>query len=183
MEHQNHPKPSEKAAGDAIERQFLESYELYSDAIYRHCLFRVYSPERAEELMQDTYMKTWMYLSKGNEVENIRAFLYRVANNLVIDNSRKKKEDSLEVLMDAHPDFEPSANPIPQLENVMLLETVLEKMKQLPADARQILVMRHIDDMDPKEIASVLGITANNASVRINRAMRQLQQILNKDHE
>ncbi len=163
---------------ESIEKLFLESYDMYSDAIYRHCLFRVYTPERAEELMQETFMKTWIYLTKGNEVENIRAFLYRVANNLVIDNSRKRKEDSLEVLMDAHPDFEPSFNPIPQLENMMMLESALEKMKQLPDDARQIITMRYIDDLDPQEIAVILKITANNASVRINRAMRQLQQIL-----
>lgn len=142
----------------------------------------MYTPERAEELMQEAFMKTWIYISKGNDIENIRAFLYRVANNLIIDYSRRKKEDSLEVLMDAHPDFEPSANPIPQLQTTMDLESVLKEMRKLPPDVRQILTLRYIDDLDPKEIAEILKITPNNASVRINRALRQLQQILNGNH-
>ncbi|MDQ3018652.1 MAG: RNA polymerase sigma factor, partial [bacterium] len=136
---------SSKKSLSAIEQEFLEAYEQYADAIYRHCLFRVYKPEKAEDFMQETFMKTWVYISKGNEIENIKAFLYRVANNLIIDYSRKKKEDSLEVLIEAHPDFEPSANPIPQLETEMLLEQALQKMKQLPKDMQEILTLRYID--------------------------------------
>ncbi len=172
-------KPQNKPLSVA-EQNFLDAYELYAEAIYRHCVFRVYDAARAEDMMQETFMKTWKYISQGKIINNIRPFLYRVANNLVIDYSRKKKEDSLEMLMELHPDNEPSANPISQLENVMVLETVMKDLKKLPIESQEILVMRYIDDLDPKEIASILEITPNNASVRINRAMRHLQQILNK---
>ncbi len=167
---------------NSIEEQFILAYEQYAEAIYRHCLFRLYNKEKAEEMMQEAFMKTWLYMAKGNQVENIRAFLYRVTNNLVIDYSRKKKEESLEMLMDLHPDFEPSIDPTPQMDNVLMVQSALEEMQRLPAEMREIIIMRHVDDLDPKEIADILGITPNNVSVRINRALRQLHQILNRKH-
>lgn len=159
-----------------FEQEFLAAYDAYAEAIYRHCVFRVYNAELAEELMQETFMKTWQYLAKGNEIENLRAFLYRVANNLVIDYSRRKKEDSLEAMMSQHPDFEPSMDISKKLEHNLLLDQVLKELKTLPAEIQEILTLRFVDDLDPKDIAVILGITPNNASVRINRALRLLQQ-------
>jgi len=166
----------------SIEQQFINAYDEYSEAIYRHCLFRLYNKEKAEEMMQEAFMKTWQYLAKGNQVENIRAFLYRVTNNLIIDYSRKKREESLEMLIEVHPDFEPSADPTSQMDTALMLEAVLAEMQKLSEDMRQIITMRHIDDLDPREIAQILKISPNNVSVRINRALRHLQQILNRKH-
>ena len=67
-----------------LQEGFLNAYDAYADAIYRHCFFRVFSKERAEELAQETFMKTWEYVARGNVIENYKAFLYRVTNNLII---------------------------------------------------------------------------------------------------
>src|SRR3990167_9783866 len=72
------------------EKEFLDAYQQYVDAIYRHCYFRVYNKDLAEDLTQETFIKTWKYIAEGKEIKNIKAFLYRVAVNLIIDNSRKK---------------------------------------------------------------------------------------------
>jgi RNA polymerase sigma-70 factor (ECF subfamily) len=93
---------------DANRQQFLAAYDNYADAIYRHCFYRVFSKPLAEELTQDTFMKTWKYLEGGKQVENLRAFLYRVANNLIIDHSRKKKEERLDALLEKSADLEPA---------------------------------------------------------------------------
>ncbi len=157
-------------------QEFLDAYEKYAEAIYRHCFFRVYSKTRAEELMQETFMKTWQYLRNGADIENLRAFLYRVANNLVIDLSRKKKEDSLDALLEESDAFEPSEDGRVIAEQKALLRDVLHTMEKLSKEEREILTMRYIDDLDPKDIAVVLNITPNNASVRLNRAMHALKQ-------
>jgi RNA polymerase sigma-70 factor (ECF subfamily) len=158
-----------------IQAQFLEAYENYKEAIYRHCFFRVYSKAKADELVQETYMRTWQYLAQGKEVENLRAFLYRVANNLIIDDSRKKKEDSLEVLMEKSPAYEPFYEGGKKIERQMLYNHIVENMQDLPEDYRQILSLRYIDDLDPKEIALILDTNANNVSVKINRAVKVLK--------
>jgi RNA polymerase sigma-70 factor, ECF subfamily len=160
-----------------VEQEFLAAYDKYAEPIYRHCFFRVYSEAKAEELVQDTFMKTWDYLRQGKQVHNLRPFLYRVANNLIIDYSRKRKEDSLERVMEDNPSAEPVEDDKQSPEHRLLLQQVRDSLKRLPEEAREILIMRYIDDLDPKDIAQVLNITPNHVSVKINRALKLLQQL------
>ena len=162
-------------------KEFLAAYDAYADAIYRHIYFRVYSKHRAEELAQETFAKTWEYVRDGREVENLRAFLYRVATNLVIDESRKKKEDSLDALLEDSDAHEPRVDGRVDAERQILLRQVLEMMHALDDDEREILTLRYVDDLDPKDIGALLGITPNNASVRLNRAMQSLKSKFHSD--
>ncbi len=163
-----------------IEKEFLEAYDALSEPLYRHCFFRVFSESKAEDLVQETFMKTWQYISKGHTVENLKAFLYRVANNLVIDYSRKKKEDSLDSILADLPQLEPSYDGKKEIERDVLLAQVFEVIHGLPDDVRQLLLLRYGEDLDAKEIAQILKITPNNASVRLNRAHKLLQDLLDR---
>ena len=78
-----------------MEQLFFEAYEAYADAIFRHCYFRLNDRELAKDMMQEAFTRTWEYVQNGNNPTNIRAFIYRVASNLIIDHYRKKKSYSL----------------------------------------------------------------------------------------
>lgn len=156
------------------QKVFSKAYEKHADAIYRHCYFRVSDRETAENLMQETFMKTWEYM-RGNETpKNIRAFLYRVATNLIIDHYRKKKESSLDALSenglqvsdDSHKDIEKTAD----------IKALLHKLDELEPEDKDLILMRFVDDMRPKEIASLLDLTTNVVSVRIHRAVQKLKK-------
>ncbi len=156
---------------------FLKAYDSYADAIYRYCYFRVFSRGRAEELMQEAFMKAWQYISDGNEVENMRAFLYKVATNLIIDDSRKKKEESLDIMMEISDAAEPSYDGSKEIEASAMLREVIALMdRELDEEESRLLKLRYIEDLDPKEIAEILGITANNTSVKLNRAVAKLKK-------
>jgi RNA polymerase sigma-70 factor (ECF subfamily) len=161
---------------DPLEQLFLNAYDQYAEALYRHCFFRVFTKARAEELVQEVFLRTWEYMRAGEKIENMRAFLYRVANNLVIDEVRKKKAESLDALIEEDAAAEPSYAGHKEVERNALLRQIYDAMKRLPLEAREILVLRYVDDLDPKDIAEVLGITANNASVRLNRAVELLKK-------
>lgn len=154
---------------------FLRAYDQYADAIFRHCYYRVYDRERARELSQECFMKTWEYLSQGKEVQNLRAFLYRVANNLIIDSSRKKKESSLDAMMDEG--FEPmdGADKTAVAAEAGNMLALLDKLDEKYQD---VVRMRYLDDLSPKEIALVLGESENVVSVRLHRAIKQLREYL-----
>lgn len=158
-----------------IEEKFLVAYDDHADAIYRHCFFRVFSEGRAEELTQEVFMRAWEYLASGKDVQNIRAFLYRIATNLIIDESRKKKEESLDQLLETSDALEPIHDGHKDMEKNFLMKDVVAKIKSLPQEESQLLIMRYIDDLEPKEIAEILGVSANNVSVRINRAVSSLK--------
>jgi RNA polymerase sigma-70 factor (ECF subfamily) len=162
--------------GVATEQEFLEAYDKYSDAIFRHCYFRVFDRERGKDLMQEVFMRAWEYLAKGEKVLNMRAFLYRIANNLIVDESRKKREASLEKLHDEG--FDPSVDNTQHMHNRIEHSRVLHSLKDLDASYRDIIIMRYVNDLSPSEIAQVTGESANTVSVRIYRGLKQLRSRL-----
>lgn len=156
-----------------LDEQFLEAYDAYADAIFRHCYFRVYDRERARDLAQETFTKTWEYLTTGKKVENLRAFLYRVANNLVIDESRKRRPVSLDELQEKG--FDPGERIDEALHARLDANAVLSLLDNLSPDYRQVIVYRFVDQLGPKEIAGLLDESENVISVRLNRAIKQLR--------
>ncbi len=156
-------------------QEFLKFYDAYADALFRHCYFRVYERERAKELVQDTFMKTWEYLAKGNEVKNLKAFLYRVANNLVIDESRRQKPVSLDALQDEG--FDLAVHDADQVQAKAEAGRISELLGKLDEHHRKVVVLRYIDGFGPKEIAHILGESENVVSVRLHRAIKQISTL------
>ena len=164
-----------------IKEQFLTAHDAYADALFRHCYFRIYDRELAKDLVQETFCRTWTYLSQGKEIENIRAFLYRILHNVIVDEIRRKKSLSLDQLMEES--FAPKDESVPDLEQRLVVKDVVQKLKILDESYRNIVQMRFIDDLSLKEISSALGVSENVVSVRIHRGMKKLRQLIEKEPE
>lgn len=157
----------------------MEAYEEFSDAIFRHCYFRIGDREKAKDLMQDTFTKSWKYISEGTVVQNLRPFLYRVANNLIIDEYRKKKEVSLDNLMAEG--FDPGFEERGKMDQNIDARMAITVLNQIDEKYREVVLMRYIDDLSPKEIADITGESENNVSVRIHRGLKQAKELLNEN--
>ncbi len=162
------------------EKAFIKAYDDYADAIYRYSYLRTSSKEQAEDVTQETFVKTWRYLAEGNVVENIRALLYKIATNVIIDQSRKKKEERLDLLLEDKKIPEPSHEGHKDMERMTLLHEVREVIDELGDEDKEMIIWRYWDDLDPKEIAEITGLTPNHVSVKIHRAMKSLQKLLEK---
>ncbi len=160
-----------------IDEQLERMYESYSDALFRHILFRISDRERAKDLVQETFTKTWNYISTGTtHIENEKAFLYKVANHLIIDWFRKKKELSLDRLQEVG--FDPSGNDHHKFVNQAEVTLLMKFINNLDEKYRDVVIMNYIDDLPIKEIAVVLGETENNISVRLHRGIKKLKELL-----
>lgn len=164
--------------------EFLRAYDKYAQAIYRHCFFRVHSKVRAEEIVQETFLRMWEYLNKEKKIENMQAFLYRISRNIIIDSARKmtvrgKREESLDSLMAEMSRFEPSYDGRRELERAVLFREILEVIQRMSKDYQEVLLMRYVEDLEPKEIAKILGTNPHNISVKINRATKALKNRIN----
>lgn len=157
------------------EKQFIKIYEKHSDAIFRHCYFRVSSKELAENLTQETFMRAWKYLLEKEDIQNMKALLYRMAGNLIIDYYRKRKESSLEDMTESG--FQIPDESHRELSESLDIKQLINKLDELELKYREVLVMRFIDDMRPREIAKFLGLKANVISVRIHRGIEKLKKL------
>jgi RNA polymerase sigma-70 factor (ECF subfamily) len=156
---------------------FINAYNKYADAIYRYCYFRVYSTQLAEELMQETFMRVWKYLARGKEIQNIQALLYQIARNLIIDLGRRDRvRQGIEQVIHygEYNSKEPSYNGRVDMERKTLLGEIYVIMKKLSHDSQDILVMRYIEGLSPREIAEIFHTSPNNISVRIYKSLKRL---------
>lgn len=158
------------------EKQFLEAYETHSDAIFRYCYYRVFDREKAKDFVQETYFRIWKYMIKGKDIENIRALLYKIARNIIIDDSKKKKSSSLDQIMEKG--FSPSSDPRQKTEDYFTGKEIILIVKSLEEKYRDVIIMKYIDDLSTKEIAEAIDETENNVYVRISRGLEKVKEIL-----
>lgn len=160
-----------------VKESFLRVYDAYADDIYRFCVLKVSNRELAEDLTQEVFMRYWQTVREGETVlKNERAFLYTLARNLVIDWYRKKKDTSLDALTEVGLDF--GSDDHKKIELSAQMNEVLRVIEQLDTDAREALILRFVEGFTPKEIAALSGESANAVSVRINRAIKKVQGLI-----
>jgi RNA polymerase sigma-70 factor, ECF subfamily len=162
----------------ALTEAVSSSYALYSKALMRHCYARTWNKMDAEEVVQDTFMNVCEYLARGNSIEDFRVFLYKVANNLLVDRARsrkrqREKEVSLDVLTEKGFEIS-SGDPLSRLQRKIEAKKILTAAKELKPDDYNLFVMRYIDGLPPADIAVIVGLTSNNVSVRLHRAVREI---------
>lgn len=179
----NLPHPPSKVVSNrkamTTEQRFLEWYDQYADKLFRYCLYRLFDRDRAKDMTQQIFLKTWEYLTKENTIDSPQAFLYRTATNLIIDEKEKKQPVSLdELLTDG---FEPSYSEEESWITNMEVKKVIDTIAKLDPIYKDVLLMRYVDGLKPKEIAEVLGETQNVISVRIHRGKNELKTLI-KQH-
>lgn len=128
-------------------------------------------------------MRLWKSMNNGAEIDKVRPFLFKVAHNLIIDWYRKKKPVSLEGLTtEDGVEFEPhQETPFADLEMGAEGRYLVGKIDDLGPQYRQPVYLRFVEGLSPQEIGDILGITANAASVRINRGLEKLRSITGYD--
>lgn len=158
---------------DGLLDEFSDVYQEYKDAIFRHCYFRTLNREQAKDILQDTFIKTWQYLASGHKIDNMRAFLYKVATNLIINDSRHKKSVSLEALQEAG--FDPGENDAGLERDYVEEERVMKLLRKIDEPYRSVVTLRYVEGLQPAEIAEIQGESANTISVRIHRGLQQIR--------
>lgn len=160
---------------------FLAAYDSYADALFRFCYAQAGERERAADAVQETFVRTWKYLTQGRVVAQMRPFLYRTARNVLIDQHRRTRTQSLEALVEAGYDVpdEDAADPLVTSEAAHAIRLA----GRMDPKYREPVLLRYLEDMPPREIAEILGENENVISVRINRGLAQLRELMDITHE
>ena len=167
------------------EERFLEAFEEYNDALFRHAFLRISDRERAVDVVHDTYTKVWSYVRAGHTVDSFKPFLYKVLNNLIIDEYRKTKESSLDALLaidgvDEGSFDDLTSNTIESLAAILDGKQAFELVHDLPDTYKEVLLLKFVDELGPKEISELIEESENVVSVRLHRALRLLRERMEK---
>lgn len=165
-----------------MQKEFELIYSAESDAVFRFCLLRTSDHDLALDLTQDTFMRFWNTLCKDKKIKNCRAFLFAVARNLIIDWYRKKKSVSLEgMLIEGSEDKSEILSSSAGIEIEAEAKSLVRQINALDETYRDAVYLRCVEGLKPKEIAEIIGESANVVSVRINRGLRLLRATMHYD--
>lgn len=167
----------ERPSNSAVEQAFLQAYDAHADGLFRFLVSKVTDRELARDLVQETFTKSWDYCAKGGAVEQWKPFLFRTAYNLVVDSYRKKRSVSLDVLMDEDGFAIPDNDDVRSVERAEVAR-VRTAIDSLDETYRDVVLLRFTEDLPPREIARVTGLTENVVSVRLHRGVKILREIL-----
>ncbi|OHB08875.1 MAG: hypothetical protein A3I86_00780 [Candidatus Zambryskibacteria bacterium RIFCSPLOWO2_02_FULL_39_14] len=149
----------------------------YAKGMNSYSFFKVHNHATSDDLVQDTFIKTWSYLTKGGKIDIMKAFLYHILNQLIIDEYRKRKTTSLDVLLEKG--FEPSVDHSERIFNVFDGKAALLLIQHLPAKYQTVMRMRYAQDLSLKEISLITGQSRNAVAVQSHRGLEKLKVLYN----
>jgi RNA polymerase sigma-70 factor (ECF subfamily) len=157
-------------------------YDKYQPSIFRFIFLKVSQREEAEDLTHQAFLSAWQNIETFQDQGlPLSSWLYKIARNKVIDYYRTRKQiinldDTPEEILAVA-----TENSLKEIENKMEIEGVYKALKQLPPDYQEIIIMRFVEGLSPKEVSEITG--RNHGAVRVLqfRALRQLKKILENE--
>jgi RNA polymerase sigma-70 factor (ECF subfamily) len=160
----------------------------HRNRIYTFIISKVRNQALAEDIFQDAFFKVIKSLQQGkyNEEGKFLPWVMRISHNLVIDHFRKVKrmpiagkprnnDDTFDI-------FDVIGNGDQTKEDVMIEDEqhnqLRQMIKELPEEQRQVLLMRHYEELSFKEIAEKTGVSINTALGRMRYALINLRKIM-----
>jgi len=159
-------------------------FETYHDPIYRYVLGLVKNPAEAEDLTQDTFLRAYRYGELLREPEAVRGWLYRIATHACLDRLRQRKPlvslDSDEGGDRVQPPVSQSPSPLKVSERKETSACIQRCLDFLPDKYRAVILLHEAHSLTAPEIAALLGVTLTTVKIRLHRARRKLQQVMER---
>ncbi len=160
----------------------------HRQSVFNYIYYTVRDRELAEDIFQDTFIKAILTIKQGRYTETgkFRAWISRIAHNLIIDHFRQEKNENTVSNDDA---------PIDLLNNPSLCDGTIEDeiiktqitsdirklISYLPETQREVLEMRYYQDLSFKEIADLTGVSINTALGRMRYAILNIRRMADEN--
>jgi len=161
---------------------FGEIYELYAERIYNYVYYRTSNHAEAEDLTSRVFERALKHISRYEDRGvPFSAWLYRIAHNLVANWHRDRSRRqilSLDSISQWH--FHEDG---PELETQLVedKETLLAAIQRLPADRRELLIMKYVEKLPNAEIGDIMGRSEGAIKSLYHRTLLSLRSDLRRD--
>ena len=157
----------------------LEKFKSIFDEYYRplknFLYYKLGDIDLAEDLTQEVFIRAW---DKRDTIllETVRSYLYKIANNLVINHFNSAKT-RFELKLEDH-DSTVSESPQYVMEKDEFAVRLNLALEKLPESQRVVFLMSRIDDLTYREIAELQGITVKAVEKRMQGALESLRSVI-----
>jgi RNA polymerase sigma-70 factor, ECF subfamily len=144
-------------------------------------LFRVNDHDEAEELTAKVFLEAWESVAGARlepKIINIRAWIYRIARNKVIDYHRTRKPQEP---LEGNPDKKLQAAGLEgDVDHLFISRALARGLQQLPENYQEVIILRFINRMNHADVAEVMNITTSHVRVLQYRALKQMREIISE---
>jgi RNA polymerase sigma-70 factor (ECF subfamily) len=172
---------------DLRNRRDLEGvYRRYSRGLFNYILRRVGDHHRAEEILQETFLRAFARAETFDESARVSTWLYRIALNLTIDFLRARRHrqhasldarmgDGDEATRFADAIADPDRDVLADASRTELAELVKAAVAELPDREQSVFLLRHYHEMTYREIARITGLSTRTVQNCVRRAHERLR--------
>lgn len=150
-------------------------YDLYASDIYRFARLTLGDPERARDVVQETFLRAFRSWDKYRKDSSSKTWLMSIARNYVFDLLRKNRTERQFLSNHIHTDRIPDQSE--SVETMILLEGALSQIKDT---YRQVFVLRHVHELSVQETARILNWSTSKVKTTDSRAIAKLNEILSE---
>ena len=157
----------------------------YKDLVYTLSLRMMKNREEAEEVAQDTFLKTYKSLNRFKGDSKFSTWIYRVAYNTCLDRLKKNKRQQYTVAIDEYTEHHVKTidNALDKIEEQEKQQAIKKCLELLPSEDSFLLTLYYFDELSLNEISKIVGLKPNNVKVKIFRSRKKLATILKEQLE
>lgn len=180
-------------AGDAV--AWEEIVERFNRRIFNICYRFTGSQDDAQDLAQEVFIKIYRTLKTyDTDKGSFMTWVATLTRNLLVDHFRKSKQDRVTESLDTTPSEHEDAMPLSEkiedkapaadlsVQSRETRELVHNALQKLSPELREAVILRDLQDMDYKDIATVLKVPEGTVKSRINRGRAELARLLQRTY-
>ncbi|WP_035852357.1 RNA polymerase factor sigma-70 [Deefgea rivuli] len=162
-----------------FESELAISFQANRAHLKRIALRILGNPERAEDIVQDAYLKI-MQLQSAIQAKQPIAYLTQVVRNLAIDVKRRESLELTYFALEDEGQMVADTSPLPEMQLIteQSLRLLSAALKELPARTQRVFVMYRLEGLTQREIANLLGVSATLVNFMIKDALTQCRGAL-----
>ena len=165
-----------------LEAKVSEFFLAFKLPVYRYLLGVIGNRDDAEEMTQDVFLSLYGTLQKGTPIDNVRAWIFRVAHNLAMNHQKRPRiveaVDEAEWWKLSQERSDPANDSELRLLRMEKRTRMLKAMKSLSPQERHCLDLR-AEGLCFREIAEVLGIRISTVETFLDRGIRKIAKEIN----
>jgi RNA polymerase sigma-70 factor, ECF subfamily len=159
-------------------RKFSKIYDRYIDSIYRFIFIKVSSSETAEDLTSEVFLKSWEKYRQKKDIKNPRAYIYKIARNLVIDFYRERGQTTIVSIEEKKIEIKSDEDIEKERQEKESLNNIKKGLAKLKPEYQDIVIFRYVEGLPLRDIAKIMDKSYGSTRVMLHRAMKELKKII-----